>query len=175
MQHADAGIYHERAWNCLQKANRQSDKGQRAILTTAAFTWRTIALDIEDAAVKEIQHATQLVDDADEGWLRAELAIAQVSRLATVFEAAPGPGIKDAFMASFVEYRAQAAECFRLALIAPSETGRASFHAAAKHWAMLYWLAAANSIGAECPIASGGLGDREPGKAHGKRILAHVE
>jgi hypothetical protein len=181
MQHADAGIYHERAWNCLQKANRQSDKGHRAILTTAAFTWRTIALDIEDVAVKEIQHATQLVDYAHEGWLRAELAIAQVGKLATAFEAAPGglrdfpKGMADAFMASFVEYRDNAAECARLARIAPSETGRASFDAAAKHWAMLYWLASANSIGAECPAPSERLGDCEQRKANGKRIPAHVE
>jgi hypothetical protein len=91
MQHADAGIYHERAWRCLQEANLESDKGRRAIFTTAAFAWRTIARDIEDAAVREIQHATQLVDDAHEGWLRAELAIAQVSQLATTLDAAPGP------------------------------------------------------------------------------------
>jgi hypothetical protein len=58
-------------------------------------------------------------------------------------------------MASFAEYRENAAECARLALIAPSETGRASFAAAAKHWAMLYWLAAANSTGAECSAANG--------------------
>jgi hypothetical protein len=51
--------------------------------------WRTLARDIEDAAVREIHHATQLVDDAHEGWLRAELAIAQVSQLATALEAAP--------------------------------------------------------------------------------------
>jgi hypothetical protein len=86
MQHADAGIYHERAWSCLQKANFERDKGRRAILATAAFTWRTIARDIEDAAVREIQHATQLVDEAHDGWLRVELAIAQVSELATTFE-----------------------------------------------------------------------------------------
>jgi hypothetical protein len=168
MQYADAGAYHERAWNCLQEANRQRDQGRRAIFTTAAFMWRTLARDIEDAAVREIQRATQLVDDAHEGWLRAELAIAQVSKLATAFEAAPGLGTADAFMASFVEYRDKAAECARLALIAPSEPGRASFDAAAKHWAMLFRLAAANSIGAECPVASGGLGNHEHGKASGK-------
>jgi hypothetical protein len=46
------------------------------------------------------------------------------------------------FMASFVEYRENAAECARLALIAPSQVGRASFDAAAKHWMMLYRLTA---------------------------------
>ena len=45
-------------------------------------------------------------------------------------------------MASFVEYRENAAECARLALVAPSQMGRASFDAAAKHWMMLYRLTA---------------------------------
>lgn len=161
MRHADADIYHQRAWNCLQKANREPNEGRRAILTTAAFTWRTIALDIEDAAVWQIQQATQLMDDAHEGWLRAELAIAQVGKLATAFEAARDRlrgfsiGMADAFAVSFVEYRDNATECARLARIAPSEVGRASFDAAAKHWAMLHWLATANSIGAERPVETG--------------------
>jgi hypothetical protein len=158
MQYADAGTYHERAWTCLQKCNCERDKGRRALLTTAAFAWRTLARDIEDAAVMEIERAIQAVDDAHEGWLRAELAIAQMCKLATAFEAAPGHGTEGAFMASFVEYREKAAECAQLARIAPSETGKASFDAAAKHWAMLYWLAAASSIGAEC----GRLRDRAP-------------
>jgi hypothetical protein len=86
MQRADACIYHQRAWSCLQKANREREKGRRAILTTAALTWQTIAKDIEDTAVREIQHATQLVEEAHDGWLRVELATAQVSELATTIE-----------------------------------------------------------------------------------------
>jgi hypothetical protein len=70
---------------------------------------------------------------------------------------------RGASMASFVEYRENAAECARLALIAPSETGRASFAAAAKHWAMLYWLAAANLTGAEYSVASGRSGTASTG------------
>jgi hypothetical protein len=95
-------------------------------------------LDIEDAAVRQIQHATQLVDDAHEGWLRAELAIAEVSKLATAFEAARDRlrgfpiAMEDAFAVSFVEYRDNATECARLARIAPSEAGRASFDAAGR-------------------------------------------
>ena len=53
-------------------------------------------------------------------------------------------------MASFVEYRENAAECARLALIAPSKTGTASFDAAAKHWMMLHRLAAESET-AESP------------------------
>ena len=60
-------------------------------------------------------------------------------------------------MASFVEYRENAAACARLARIAPSERGRASFAAAAKHWAALYRLAAGNSTGVDCSVASGRL------------------
>jgi hypothetical protein len=57
-------------------------------------------------------------------------------------------------MASFVEYRENAAACARLARIAPSERGRASFAAAAKHWAALYRLAAGNSTGVDCSVAT---------------------
>jgi hypothetical protein len=49
-------------------------------------------------------------------------------------------------MASFVHYEENASECARLAQIAPSQRGRESFAAAAKHWAMLYRLAAENSV-----------------------------
>jgi hypothetical protein len=67
-------------------------------------------------------------------------------------------------MASFVEYRENAAECARLALIAPSETGRASFRAAAKHWMMLYRLAAesetAESSGRWSLCIARGIADR---------------
>ena len=57
-------------------------------------------------------------------------------------------------MASFVEYRENAAACARLARIAPSERGKASFAAAAKHWAALYRLAAGNSTGVDCSVAT---------------------
>ena len=35
---------------CLRKANQGDDEGRRAILATAAFTWETLANDIDDAA-----------------------------------------------------------------------------------------------------------------------------
>jgi hypothetical protein len=60
-------------------------------------------------------------------------------------------------MASFVEYRKNAAACARLARIAPTESSRASFAAASKHWASLYRLAAGNSTGVDCSVASGRL------------------
>jgi hypothetical protein len=56
------------------------------MVATAAFPWWTIARGIEDAAVRETQHTTQLIDEAHDGWLRVELAIAQVSELATTTE-----------------------------------------------------------------------------------------
>jgi hypothetical protein len=43
-------------------------------------------------------------------------------------------------MPSSCEYRAIAAECARLAQIAPSERGKASFAAAANHWIRQAWL-----------------------------------
>jgi hypothetical protein len=49
MQHADPAICYERAWSCLKQARLERHKGRRAILTTAAFTWRTLAGVIEDA------------------------------------------------------------------------------------------------------------------------------
>jgi hypothetical protein len=44
-------------------------------------------------------------------------------------------------MPSPCEYRAIAAECARLAQIAPSERGKASFAAAANYWMVQAWLA----------------------------------
>jgi hypothetical protein len=72
-------------------------------------------------------------------------------------------------MASFVEYRENAAACARLARIAPSDRGRASFAAAAKHWAALYRLAAGNSTGVDCSVASGRLETARTIKADARR------
>jgi len=57
-------------------------------------------------------------------------------------------------MPSSCEYRAIAAECARLAQIAPSERGKASFAAAANHWIRQAWLTGTdnNAVGWTAPV-----------------------
>jgi hypothetical protein len=66
-------------------------------------------------------------------------------------------------MASFCEYRKTASECARLAQAAPSQRGRVTFSAAAKHWTMLARLAEKNSTHPESSAVDWALwGHREP-------------
>jgi hypothetical protein len=81
MLHADVDAYHQRAWACLRKANRDADEGRRAILTTAAITWETLAKDLEEREHRVIDEP----DEKDEDWLRAEIASAWAAKLVQRF------------------------------------------------------------------------------------------
>src|SRR5271169_1488864 len=73
-----------------------------------------------------------------------------------------------ACMGSFREYRKAAAECARLAQVAPSQEARASFSVAAKRWMMLAHLAAEGSMRAESSVMA------VRWKAKGKRLSVSV-
>jgi hypothetical protein len=49
MQHIEAEACHKRAWACLRAADHESHKGRRAILISAAYTWETLAQEIDKA------------------------------------------------------------------------------------------------------------------------------
>jgi hypothetical protein len=68
---------------------------------------------------------------------------------------------KGGFMASSHQYRKIAAECARLAQAAPSQTGRGSFSAAAKHWMNLAQLVEENPMYVEAIVNGGDPGRRE--------------
>ena len=88
MQHIEGEACHERAWACLRAADHEHDKGRRAILVSAAYTWETLAREIDEAADREVEHMN-LAGDGDESWLLVEIARALAARRA-VLASRPG-------------------------------------------------------------------------------------
>jgi hypothetical protein len=80
MLHSEAETYHKRAWACLREANEDADEGRRAILTTAAITWETLAKHLEEREYRVIDEVAS--DEQDGDWLRVEIANARAASLA---------------------------------------------------------------------------------------------
>lgn len=65
MRFIKAETCHKRAWACVQAADHENDQGRRAVLISAAYTWETLAREIDEAADREVERTG--IDFTDRG------------------------------------------------------------------------------------------------------------
>jgi hypothetical protein len=65
MQDIEAEACHKRAWACLRTADHENHQGRRAILISAAYTWETLAQEIDEAADREVDRMAIALNRTD--------------------------------------------------------------------------------------------------------------